>query len=127
LLVEVAVGGVMASVILGALLVNIGGAHDRTTIIARQMTARMLAEQGIEQIRSKGLAGTSSSVAAVPTTLTGTYTRTCTTSNTSTTVNGLALGSLSISCTVTFPINADGRGTTGIKSVTLSTQITEPP
>ena len=123
LLVEVAVGGVMASVIIGALLVNIGGAVDRTTVISRQMTARMLAEQGLEQIRSKGITGSPSDVAPVPSGLTGTYTRACTTASTSNPVGGINLTTLTISCTVTFPTSPPGQ----IKTVTVSTAITDAP
>lgn len=108
LLVEVAVGGVMASIILGGLLINIGDADDRTTVVGRKLTAQMLAQQGIEQARAitspqTNLANGSNVALPVPSGLRGTYTRTRTVTSGTTTVNGRTLRFKDVAVTVTFP------------------------
>lgn len=122
LLVEVAVGGVMASVIIGALLVNTGAAMDRTTIASRQMTAMLLAQEAIEASRAAGVAATSSGNIGVPAGLSGSYTRTRTeTVDATATVGGRTVTVKDVTVTVTFPTHDYGT-----KRVTLQTRIYAP-
>lgn len=121
LLVEVAVGGVMASVVIGALLVNTGAAMDRTTFASRQMTATMLAQQAIEQSRSAGTALTSSGDIGVPSGLSGSYTRTRTETTGTTTIGTNVINFKEVAVTVAFPTHDYG-----IKRVTLQTRIYAP-
>lgn len=121
LLIEVAIGGVMASVIVAALLVNIGSANDRTTVISRQMTAMMLAQQAIEESRAAGTAVTSSGNIGVPTGLSGTYTRSRTESSSTLSVSGTNIDVKDVSVTVSFQTHEFGT-----KTVTLQTRISEP-
>jgi type II secretory pathway pseudopilin PulG len=123
LLIEVAIGGVMAGVIIASLLQNIGDANDRTTIAGRRETAAMLAEQAIEQARAEGLGLSvgSNVTIAVPAGLNGTYTRTRTvTSGTETLTSAsgnLTVNYREVTVTVTFP-NASGA-----KTVTMTSRI----
>ena len=121
LLVEVAVGGVMASVIIGALLVNTGAAMDRTTFASRQMTAGMLAQQAIEESRAAGTGLTSSGDIGVPGGLSGRYTRTRTETSGSTTIGANVINFKAVSVTVSFPTHDYGT-----KQVTLQTRIYAP-
>lgn len=121
LLVEVAIGGVMASVILGGLLIQAGASMDQTTTVSRQITAAQLAQQGVEQARSLGMAmPTGSSDIGVPANLTGTYTRTRSVTAGTETVGTLTLQYRDISVTVTFPSGSQ------TKTVTLSTRVYAP-
>lgn len=121
LLVEVAVGGVMASVIIGALLVNTGAAMDRTTFASRQMTATMLAQQAIEQSRAAGIALTSSGDIGVPSGLSGRYTRTRNETVGTTTIGTSVINFKEVSVTVSFNTHDYGN-----KSVTLQTRVYTP-
>ncbi|MBI1948892.1 MAG: hypothetical protein HYS27_24610 [Deltaproteobacteria bacterium] len=121
LLVEVAVGGVMASVIIGALLVNTGAAMDRTTFASRQMTATMLAQQAIEQSRAAGIALTSSGDIGVPSGLSGRYTRTRNETVGSTTIGTNVINFKEVTVTVSFNTHDYGN-----KIVTLQTRIYTP-
>jgi type II secretory pathway pseudopilin PulG len=121
LLVEVAVGGVMAAAIIGMLLVNTGAAMDRTTIASRQMTAVMLAQQAIEQSRAAGTAATSSGNIGVPSGLSGKYTRTRSETSGTTTIGATTISFKEVSVTVSF--NTHDYGT---KKVTLQTRIYAP-
>lgn len=121
LLIEVTIGGIMASVILGALLVNVGDAMDRSSVVGRKLTAQMLAKQGIEQARAitnpvVNLPDSSGTL-AVPASLQGTYTRTRTITSGSTVVGGLTVRFVDVAVTVTFPQKS------GTKSVSLQTRL----
>jgi type II secretory pathway pseudopilin PulG len=121
LLVEVAVGGVMASVILGSLLIHIGDSMDRSTVVGRKLTAQMLAQQGIEQARAVDaplvnlLDGTADM--GVPPNLVGSYTRTRTITSGETAVGALTLRFKDVTVTVTFPQRS------GVKTVSVQTRI----
>jgi type II secretory pathway pseudopilin PulG len=120
LMVEVAIGGVMASVIVGALLVNVGDAMDKSTVIGRELTANMLAQQAIEMARAVDRTTLASGPVAVPSGLAGTYTRnqTVTQNAVCATVNTITISCTDVVVTVTFPL-VDGT----TKSFTLETQI----
>jgi hypothetical protein len=120
LMVEVAIGGVMASVIVGALLVNVGDAMDKSTVIGRELTAQMLAQQAIEQARSVDRNTLTSGPIAIPPGLAGTYTRTQTVTQSAAcaTVGTISIGCTHVVVTVTFPL-VDGT----TKSYTLDTRI----
>jgi type II secretory pathway pseudopilin PulG len=120
LLVEVAVGGVMASVIVGALLVNVGDAMDKSTVIGRELTAQMLAQQAIEQARSVDRTTLATGPVAIPDGLAGTYTRTRTIKQSAScaVVNGISISCTDVVVTVTFPL-VDGT----TKSITLETAL----
>jgi type II secretory pathway pseudopilin PulG len=120
LMVEVAIGGVMASVIVGALLVNVGDAMDKSTVIGRELTAQMLAQQAIEQARAVDRTTLTTGAIAIPAGLAGTYTRqqTVTQSTACATVNTIAIGCTDVVVQVTFPL-VDGT----TKAYTLETRI----
>jgi len=129
LLIEVAFGGVMASVILGELLVHAGDAMDRTTVVGRELTAQSLCQQAIEQARGikdpvVNLADATNAdvpIVAYSTSglfLNGTYTRKETITTGTSTVNGLAVPFKNVIVTVTFP-TVDGQ----TKSVTMETRV----
>jgi type II secretory pathway pseudopilin PulG len=128
LLIEVAIGGVMAAVVVGSVLELLGHANDRTAISARQETALSLANQAIEQARSAGIGLTNGSNVdvPVPTGLNGRYTRTRTVTSGTTTVSStspagaavdLLLDYKDVSVTVTFTTKQ------GPRTVTLQTRI----
>lgn len=122
LLIEVMVGGVMASVIIGALIINTGAAMDRTTIASRQMTALLLAQEAIEASRAAGVGTTSSGDIGVPAGLSGRYTRNRTeTVNAAATVGGRTVTAKDVTVTVSFPTHDYGN-----KVVTLQTRIYAP-
>jgi type II secretory pathway pseudopilin PulG len=122
LMIEVAVGGVMASVILGSLLIQVGDSMDKTVVVGRELTATMLAQQAIEQAR--GIAAPfvnltdGTTTVAVPSGMTGTYTRTRTVASGHVTIAGQALSFKDVKVTVTFPTN-DGL----TKTVLLETRL----
>lgn len=121
LLVEVAIGGVMAAVILGAVLVNIGDATNKTTAIGRNLTSQMLAQQGIEQARALKNARTvladGTITLPVPNTLRGTYTRTRTITSGTTSAGGKTLPFKEVAVSVSYP-SGNSRS-----SLTLRTRI----
>ena len=121
LLVEVTVGGVMVSVILGGLLINVGDAMDKSAVVGRKLTAQMLAKQGIEQARAVtnavGVLVDGTTTLAVPATLRGSYTRTRTISSGTTMVGTLAVSFKDVAVTVTFPQRS------GTKTIFLQTRI----
>lgn len=124
LLVEVTVGGVMASVVLGALLVNVGDSMDKSSIVGRRLTAQMLAKQGIEQARAianpqANLPDGTVTIAA-PSTLRGSYTRTRVVSSGVTTIGTNTVNFKDVTVTVTFP------NKTATKTVSLQTRIYDP-
>lgn len=121
LLVEVAVGGVMASAIIGALIINLGAANDRTTFASRQVTCLMLAQQAIEESRVAGIATTSSGNIGVPAGLSGNYTRMRTESTGTVVVGASTLNFKDVSVTVSFPTHDYGT-----KQVALQTRIFAP-
>ena len=124
LLVEVAIGGVMASVILDRLLVNIGDAYDKTTVVGREVTANMLAQQAVEQARAIADPTTltdGTTTIAVPAGLTGTYARTRTVSSGTVTNAGLVQNFKDVQVLVTFPLV---NGNT--KNIRLETRIYTP-
>lgn len=121
LLVEVAIGGVMASVILGGLLITAGASMDQTTTVSRQITAAQLAQQGVEQARAQGMALTAGTAnIGVPAGLTGSYTRSRTVTAGTETVGAFTMTYRDVTVTVTFP---SGNQT---KSVVLSTRVYAP-
>lgn len=108
LLIEVTIGGVMASVVLGALLVNVGDSMDKSAVVGRKLTAQMLAKQGIEQIRARNnpvitVADVTPTDIGVPAGLRGTYTRTREITSGTETIGGLTVRFKEITVTVTFP------------------------
>lgn len=121
LLVEVAVGGVMASAIIGALIINTGSAMDRTTVASRQMTAMMLAQQAIEESRAAGTALTSSGDIGVPPGLSGRYTRTRTEAGGTNTIGTNTINFKEVTVMVSFPTHDYGN-----KQVSLRTRIYAP-
>lgn len=121
LLVEVAIGGVMASAIIGALIVNTGSAMDRTTVASRQLTAMMLAQQAVEQSRAAGTTPTSSGDIGVPSGLSGRYTRTRTETAGTTTIGTNVINFKEVTVMVSFPTHDYGD-----KQVTLRTRIYAP-
>lgn len=122
LLIEVMVGGAMASVIIGTLLVNTGAALDRTTFASRQMTALMLAQEAIEESRAAGVNGTTTGDIGVPSGLSGSYTRTREeTIDAAALVGGRTVTAKDVTVTVTFPTHDYGT-----KRVTLQTRIYAP-
>jgi type II secretory pathway pseudopilin PulG len=124
LLIEVTLGGVMASVALGALLVNVGDSMDKSVVVSRKLTAQMLAKQGIEEVRALATPQTSLAngtvTLTVPASLRGSYTRTRTVTSGTTTAAGLNMSFKDVTVTVTFPNRAD------TKSVSLQTRIYDP-
>lgn len=124
LLVEVTLGGVMASVALGALLVNVGDAMDKSAIVGRKLTAQMLAKQGIEQVRALDEPQTrlADGTANVPvaSTVRGSYTRSRTVTSGTTTVGAQSLQYKDITITVAFPNKS------GAKTVSMQTRIYDP-
>jgi hypothetical protein len=124
LLVEVTLGGVMASVALGALLVNVGDAMDKSSIVGRKLTAQMLAKQGIEQVRALDEPHTSLAdgtvTVPVASTVRGTYTRSRTVSSGTTTVGAQSLKYKDVTVTVAFPNKS------GSKTVSMQTRIYDP-
>lgn len=121
LLVEATIGGVMCSVILAALLINVGAAMDSTTVSARHATAVQLAQQSIEIARAGAAtlaAGTTT--IAVPAGIAGTYTRSRVVTKGTTTVGAITMSFSDVTVTVTFPNHS------GAKSVALSTRIYNP-
>ena len=121
LLVEVAVGGVMASTIIGALIINTGSAMDRTTVASRQLTAMMLAQQAVEQSRAAGTTLTSSGNIGVPAGLSGSYTRNRTETVGTTTMGTNIINFKEVTVVVGFPTHDYGT-----KQVTLQTRIYAP-
>lgn len=108
LLIEVTIGGVMASVVLGALLVNVGDSMDKSAVVGRKLTAQMLAKQGIEQIRARTnpvltVADNAEQDIGVPSGLRGTYVRKREITSNTETINGLSVRFKEITVTVTFP------------------------
>ena len=124
LLVEVAVGGVMASVIVGALLVNVGDAVDKSAVVGREVTAASLAQQVIEQARAlqppTALADGTTTIAA-PSGVIGRYTRTRTVTSGTVTNGALVQSYKDVVAVVAFPLS-DG----GTKTVRLETRIYTP-
>lgn len=107
LLLEVAVGGVMASVILAELLVSVGAAGDRSTYVGRRVTAKMLAEQTLEQARATVYGSLVNGTTTETINLQGQYTRVVTiTSSVATGIGGgTTLNYKNVSVTVRFGTN----------------------
>ncbi len=123
LMVEVGVGGVMASVVLASLLANVGDSMRRTVVVGRELTAGMLCQQGIEQARAvqnpvTSLADGNNVDIGVPGGLTGTYARTRTITSGTDTVGALPVVFKDVQVTVTFPTS---EGIT--KTVKMETRI----
>lgn len=119
LLLEVTVGGVMASVIMADLLTDLGDASDRSTYVGRKVTAKMLAEQKIEQARGTIYGSLAEGTTTEVVTLSGKYTRTTTITESSVTTgfDGLAvLYFKEVRVTVTF-------GSSPVRTITTATRV----
>lgn len=119
LLLEVMVGGVMASVLLAELMVSVGWASDRSAYVGRKVTAKMLAEQKIEEARGTIYGSLITGTTTETVTLQGTYTRivNITDGSVSTGVSGTAiLNYKEVRVTVEF-------GTNPVRTVTTATRV----